>query len=209
MKSRITTAANAVILASFGMAASASTVVVGGLTLTSPGNIGTFAPSTAAVGVGDILANSAATTHLFYDDYTFTIATPEAIGLQLNSAGFANITGLTAKVYSGANPLSTYGNNSTNPFVGAALVNGNTAPGSWLGLFTLLSPTELNAGTYTMQFSGTLPAATQTGPVLVPSAAAYGAAVSISAVPIPAAALLFGGGLTGLAALARRQQKVA
>jgi hypothetical protein len=210
MKFQLKKVAAAVVMASFGMAASAATVTVGGAILTSPGNVGTLAASTVAVGIGDLPTNSALTAGVFYDDFTFSIAAPEQIGLQLNSAGFANITGLTAKIYSGANPLSTY-SNTTNPFAGAALINGNTAPSSWAGLYTLMPVTTLGAGTYTLQFSGTLPAATPTFPGFpaLPSAGAYGAAISVSAVPLPAAALLFGSGLTGLLGFARRPKKVA
>jgi hypothetical protein len=174
-----------ILLGSFGTVAQATSVTIGNLTATTPGNVGTFTLGTNYL-LGDTglfnfnpnLVNSSTTvTNTFYDDFVFTIAAGSTLNnsftasLQLPS--FLGITGFTESLYSGL--VSTYSATVTDPlaaFSPIATTNTNT-----------LSATNLGAGTYTLQFSGTILKAGSLLGITVPATGTYASLVNISPVP--------------------------
>jgi hypothetical protein len=178
-----------ILLGSLSAVAQATTVTIGNLTATTPGNVGTLTLGTNYL-LGDTglfnfntnLVNSNTTvTNTFYDDFVFTIASGSTLynsfsaSLQLPS--FLGITGFTESLYSGTIPGNAYSATGSNPLASSSLIatmTGNT-----------LSATNLSAGTYTLQFSGIIGKATTIPFIgtMIPATGTYASLVSVSPVP--------------------------
>jgi hypothetical protein len=202
-----------VLFGSLGNLAQAVTVSI---TATTPGNVGTVTVNpgiTSYVAVGDAgglsanLYNASTTaTPTFFDDFVFTIPTSSSL-YSISASLTSTLTGIssfTESLYSGsvAGPTPTYSAIGTNPLLAVNLI-GSSASNS-------LSFSNLAAGTYTLQFSGTL-AKAQTTTFLgktttIPTVGAYASLISVTAVPEPEsyAMLIAGLGLIG-AAVKRRK----
>jgi hypothetical protein len=201
MKSRIKVVLLAALSGSLSTMAQAA-VTIGSLTVTTPANVGTIASGgtllvgdlgglTNLLGLNPNLYNSSTTaTKTFFDDFVFTIAgsSVSSISASLNSATLAGISGFSESLYSGGVPAASYTATGTNPLSAANLIGTTTG--------NTLSFSNLAAGTYTLQFSGTLAAANS---LLLPTVGAYASLVSVTAVPEPEsyALLLAGMGMMG------------
>jgi hypothetical protein len=136
--------------------------------------------------------SSTTTTKTFFDDLVFTITT----GMNLSLTALpVNVTAFSESLYA-TTANSPYTAAVTNPLSGATLVTPTTAT-SW---------SNLAAGTYTLQYSGTLAKAKTLLGVNIPTIGTYTSVVTLSPVPEPEtyAMLLAGLGLVG-AALTRRK----
>jgi hypothetical protein len=202
--------------------AQAATITIGSLTaVTNPGNVGTIAPGntlfvgdagspTNILGLNSNLYNNSTTaTKTFFDDFVFTLPTAlslYSIDVSLNTSTFAGISGFSESLYSGGYAGPSFSTTNTNPLVPSNLIVSTSS--------NTLSFSNLAAGTYTLQFSGTLAAATTKPvfglPTTVPTVGAYASLISVSAVPEPEsyAMLIAGLGLIG-AAVKRREIKQA
>jgi hypothetical protein len=190
---------SAALLGSLSPMAQAANITIGTLTVATPSNVGTLV-SGQTYGLGDTglvvntnLANSSTTaTKTFFDDFVFTIPTGLAlnsISATLDSATFAGISGFSESLYSGG--VTSYTTTGTNPLAALSAI-GTTTTNS-------LSLNNLAAGTYTLQFSGTLAKATTVLGLPVPATGTYATFVTVNAVPEPEsyAMLLAGLGLLG------------
>jgi hypothetical protein len=198
IKLRIKFIVGVFLLGSITTVAQATTVNIGTLTVSTPGSIGSFA-STSTLGLGDIITNSAAISTTFYDDFVFTIAsgaTISSILASLQTTSFAGITGFSESLYSGTIPGTSYSANGTNPLAATSLIASTTSNN--------LSASNLNAGTYTLQFSGTL--AAKTG--LLPTIGTYASLVSISPVPEEDTYAMMLAGLSLIGFIARRKNQL-
>ena len=188
------------LLASYGLGAQAATI-----TLATPGNAGTFASASTvsfsdAGGIGGILnanlTNSSTTaTKTFFDDLVFTITT----GMDLSVTALpVNVTAFTESLYAttATSPFTAAG---TNPLSLASVVTPTTAT-SW---------SNLAAGTYTLQYSGTLAKASTVLGIIVPTVGSYTSVVTLSPVPESEtyAMLLAGLALVGAAVKHRKAKK--
>lgn len=195
------------------VSAQAGSVTIGTITASTPGSLGTIT-SGSTLFLGDtgllvnptFLSNSSTTaTKTFYDDFVFTVPVGEsitAISASLNNTAttFAGISGFTESLYSGQGSITTGYSSTTNPFTGSVLASNGS----------LMSAINLGAGTYTLQFSGTLAQATSVLGTTVPSVGTFVSTVAIAtaAIPEPSTyALMFAGlGIAGLAARRRKAQ---
>jgi hypothetical protein len=209
-----------VLFGSLGSLAQAAKINIGSLTaVTTPGNVGavTVTPGSTLL-VGDVgspintgglnsnLYNASTTaTKTFFDDFVFTIPTGSSlysISASLDTTVFAGILNFTESLYTGGGALTTFSAVGTNPLPGNSIAS---TPSN------LLTFSNLAAGTYTLQFSGTLAMAQPTTyigiiPVPHPAVGTYASLISVTAVPEPEsyAMLIAGLGLIG-AAVKRRK----
>ena len=132
----------------------------------------------------------------FYDDYLFTIsgATADSVTSSIN-LGTLSLGSLEERVY------STNGN-PTLPVLGlpSGLQSGWTTPvgftaGSQSGMFTVMNPTTLAAGTYVLEIRGDV-----TGS----SGGIYSGVLNLTPVPLPAALPLILSGLGLFGGLVRK-----
>jgi hypothetical protein len=206
-----------VLFGSLGNLAQAAKINIGSLTaVTAPGNVGTVSVtpgSTLLVGDAGGLTNllglnpnlynaSTTATPTFFDDFVFTIPTGSSlysISASLDTTVFAGISSFTESLYSGgfAGPFSKVG---TNPLSGSSIASTTS------NLPNVLTFSNLAAGTYTLQFSGTLAKAQKILGITIPTVGAYASLISVTAVPEPEsyAMLIAGLGLIG-AAVKRRK----
>jgi hypothetical protein len=122
---------------------------------------------------------------------------------------FASISGFSESLYYGGVSGTTYSATGTNPMLAGNLISSSTSNSQTFS--------NLAAGTYTLQFSGNLAAATtqtvKVGPitttVLVPTVGTYASLISVTAVPEPEsyAMLIAGLGLIGAAVKRRKIKK--
>jgi hypothetical protein len=208
LKAMVAAAALSVIAAS----SQAATVTIGTLTASTPGsfagNANLVLGDTGVLSVNPLLRNSSTTAaSTFFDDFVFTVPVGSTVAalsatLQNTLTGFIGITGFTETLYSGGGTLTSFSALTTNPFgTQAALATGSST--------TALAATNLGAGTYTLQFSGTLAAATSLLGVAVPTVGTFVSLVNIapvSAVPEPSSYALVLAGL-GLLTVIARQRK--
>jgi hypothetical protein len=215
MKSKTKVVLLAALSGSLSTVAQAAIITVGTLTaVTAPGAVGPIASGTTLL-VGDLgastnllglnpnLYNSSTTApKTFFDDFVFTIAgsSLNSISVSLNTT-LTPITGFSESLYSGGVPGTSYTATGTNPLLAANLIGTTTG--------NTLSFSNLAAGTYTLQFSGTLAMATTTTllglPVVVPTVGAYAALISVNAVPEPESYALLLAGLGMMGYLIRRR----
>jgi hypothetical protein len=129
----------------------------------------------------------------FYDDFLFTIPTASAnsIASTISLSNILGIGDLQVRLYNAAqvNPL---------PILGApvgGVIDGWTtviAPGSSV---SVISPSNLGAGTYVLEVRGN---------VVGNAGGSYSGVLNVAAVPVPAAFWLFGSAFGGLLTLRRR-----
>jgi hypothetical protein len=148
-------------------ATQAATITVGSLTgVTSPGNVGAIAPGSNLL-LGDVgspvnvlglnpnLYNASTTApKTFFDDFVFTLPASSSlysVSASLDSTALAGIGGFSESLYFGGIAGSAYSAVGTNPLLVVNLIGSPTS--------STLSFANLAAGTYTLQFSGTLAAA--------------------------------------------------
>lgn len=169
------------------------------LVTTGPGTINTpLNPSSndygnSFTGPTLVIPSSPSPGYGFYDDYIFTIsgATANSISTTIDLSSMLQITNFQERLfnYSG-NPSPTLG----SP-VGGAIDAWVTPIG--IGTVAVLPTTVLAPGTYVLQMRGNV-----TGT----NGGSYAGTLNVVPVPLPAAAWLFGSGLLGLGAFARRRQ---
>jgi hypothetical protein len=211
MKSFAKVAISTLLFGLLSSLAQAATITVGSLTTVSnPGSVGSVLPGSTLL-VGDIGSpvslgglnpnlynNSLTSTKTFFDDFVFTIPTGSSlysISASLNTSNFTGISAFTQSLYSGGITGTSFSTVGANPLLASNLI-GSPA-------LNTLTFSNLAAGTYTLQFSGIVAAATTTKvlgfPVTVPTIGAYASLISVSAVPEPEsfAMLIIGLGLIG------------
>jgi hypothetical protein len=200
--------------------AQAATITIGSLTaVTTPRNVGTIAPGNTLL-VGDVGSptnllglnpnlynNSTTATKTFFEDFVFALPTGSvlySVSASLNTATFAGISGFTESLYYGGVAGSSFSTTGTNPLLAGNLI-GST-------MFNTLSFSNIAAGIYTLQFSGSLAAASTKSlfgtTTTIPTVGIYASLISVTAVPEPEsyAMLIAGLGLIG-AAVKRRKIK--
>lgn len=160
----------------------------------SGGYTNTFGPS-----AGDI---AGAPGFSFYDDYIFTVAnaTVDSVTSEIN-LGTLSLGSLQERLYSAAG--NTTVPNTTLPVLGTPVgvqVPWSTAvgftAGAETGMFTVINPTTLAAGTYVLEIRGEV-----TGS----SGGTYSGELNLNPVPLPAALPLLLSGLGLLGGLARKR----
>jgi hypothetical protein len=159
----------------------------------SDGYTNTFGPATGAV--------PGAPGFTFYDDYVFTVAnaTVDSVTSEIN-LGTLSISDLQERVYSTAG-------NATLPVVSgtpAGFQTNWTAPlnftaGPESGMYTVMSPTTLAAGTYVLEVRGDV-----TGS----AGGTYSGELNLNPVPLPAALPLLFSGLGLLGGMLRKRRRV-
>ncbi len=166
----------------------------------STATINTLSPSTSYTYGNTYFAPTSPITgssYGFYDDYIFSIpaASANSITSTFNLSDIFGINNLQVRLYSANQP--------TLPQLGfpvnGGIVNGWTqaiAPGVTTAL---IQTTALGAGNYVLEVRGNV-----TGT----SGGSYAGVFNVAAVPVPAAAWLFGTSLIGLAG-ATRKRKIA
>jgi hypothetical protein len=173
------------LLGTLSPVAQAASITIGSLTVATPGNMGSFA-SASNLGIGDTgliinpnLSNSSTTaTKTFFDDFVFTISngvTLNSFMASLQTASFAGIAGFSESLYAGNIPGTSFSTTGANPLAASSLLATTTT--------NSLLVNNLAAGTYTLQFSGTLAKAGSLLGVPVPTVGTYASLVSISPVP--------------------------
>ena len=130
----------------------------------------------------------------FFDDYIFTIpgATANSISTTID-LGSLSIANFQERLYN-------YSNN-TGIILGApagGAIDGWTSPIGTSGTVAVLPTTVLAPGTYVLQMRGNV-----TGS----AGGSYAGTLNLVPVPLPAATWLFGSGLLGLGAFARRRKQ--
>jgi hypothetical protein len=188
------------VLASSGLSTHAVTI-----TLSTPGNAGTFASASTILfsdagsslllpkGNANLTNSSTTATKTFFDDLVFTITTGMNLSLTAVPAPLL-VTGFTESLYRTTAP-SPYTAVVTNPLPLASLVSSTTAT-SW-------NWNNLAAGTYTLQYSGTLVKASFLVPNVVGS---YTSVIQLAPVPEPETYALLLSGLGLLGFMARRKK---
>jgi len=170
------------------------------LVTTGPGTINTPAnPSSSNYGnsfTGPtlVIPSSPSPGYGFYDDYIFTIsgAIANSISTTIDLGSLLQITNFQERLFNyTGNPSPTLG----SPVGGS--IDAWTSPIGSFGTVAVLSNTVLAPGTYVLQMRGDV-----TGT----SGGSYAGPLHIAPVPLPAAAWLFGSGLLGLGAIARRRK---
>jgi hypothetical protein len=163
--------------------------------------VGDLGASNNLLGLNPNLYNSSTTApKTFFDDFVFTIAgsSLNSISVSLNTT-LTPITGFSESLYSVDVTGGIYTGIGTGPLLPANLIGSTTG--------NTLSFSNLAAGTYTLQFSGTLAQATSLGPFLpvLPTVGAYAAVISVNAVPEPESYALLLAGLGMMGYLIRRR----
>jgi hypothetical protein len=181
-----------ILLGSLSTVAQAATVIISGIgnttyTATTPGNVGTLSAGTSYI-FGDLggpsllslnpnLSNSSTTaTKIFYDDFVFTILSGSSFNnsflasLQTQGLSSSAITGFSESLYSGS--VASFSTTGANPFGTTSAIATTTT--------NTLSVINLGAGTYTLQFSGTIGTAAS---LLLPSTGSFLSTINISPVP--------------------------
>ena len=129
----------------------------------------------------------------FYDDFIFTIpsATANSITSTIGLSNILGIDGLQVRLYNAAqsNPLPILGVPSGTVIDGWTTV---IAPGSSV---SVISPSNLGAGTYVLEVRGNVTGA---------AGGSYAGVLNVAAVPVPATLWLFGSALGGLVSIRRR-----
>lgn len=120
----------------------------------------------------------------FTDFFVFSLAGPASVSTSASATNaFSDISSFLMRLLNGA---GLAGSEVTHSVGSTPLPSGDQA----IGLLATLGP-----GTYTLELSGN-----------GNGTSSYGGTLDIRAVPLPAAALLFGSGLIGLVALGRRKK---
>jgi len=129
----------------------------------------------------------------FYDDFLFTIpdATTNSIASTISLSNILGISDLQVRLYSAtqSNPLPILGKPDGTVIDGWTTI---IAPGSSV---SVVSPTNLGAGTYVLEVRGN---------VFGSSGGSYSGVLNVAAVPVPATLWLFGSAIGGLITLRRR-----
>lgn len=114
----------------------------------------------------------AGSTGVFYDDYTFTIssATADSITSTINLGSLIGITGLDARLFSGAGPYTGTGTSVLESAWGTPYSFGS----GLTGMSVVLAPVNLAPGTYTLEISGTVASS---------GVGSYAGVLNISAIP--------------------------
>jgi hypothetical protein len=130
----------------------------------------------------------------FYDDFLFTIpaATANSITSTISLANILGINDLQVRLYSAtqSNPLPILGTPNGGVVDGWTTV---IAPG---GSVSVISPTNLGAGTYVLEVRGN---------VFGSSGGSYAGVLNVASVPVPATLWLFGSAIGGLISIRRRK----
>jgi hypothetical protein len=189
------------LLAASGLGAKAATI-----TLATPGDAGTFASASTlslndagfVLGVGNPNLTNSSTSAIktFFDDFVFTISS----GMNLSLAVLpVNVSNFSESLYA-TTAISPFTAVGTNPFALAPIFTSTTTATSW---------NNLAAGTYTLQYSGTLANATTKFGINVPTVGSYSSLVTLTPVPEAEtyAMLLAGLGLIGAAVKRRKAIK--
>jgi hypothetical protein len=137
----------------------------------------------------------------FYDDFLITIAgaSTNSITSTIDFSGILQINNLQVRLYNAAgNTFPVLGAPYNCPGVGCTLIDAWSTPvnyGPTTGTVSVLPTTLLSAGTYVLEVRGNVVGAEGGG---------YSGVLNVAAVPVPAAAWLFGSGLIGLVSLRRK-----
>jgi hypothetical protein len=124
-----------------------------------------------------------------------TGVTLNSILASLQTTSFAGITGFSESLYAGGITGTSYSTTTTNPLAASKLLGSTTS--------NSLLVNNLAAGTYTLQFSGTLVA---TRVALIPTIGTYASLVSISPVPEEDTYAMLMAGLGMIGFMARRRR---
>jgi hypothetical protein len=137
----------------------------------------------------------------FYDDFLFTIAGAQtnSITSTIDFAGILQINNLQVRLYNAAgNTFPVLGAPYNCPGISCSLIDAWSSPvnyGPTTGTVSVLPTTLLSAGTYVLEVRGNVVGAAGGG---------YSGVLNVAAVPVPAAAWLFGSSLIGLMSLRRK-----
>lgn len=187
------------------MPVSYSTTYNGAINVTAGGGANTVLPvpgsdfygNTFTAPTLNFAAPAAATPFGFYDDFIFTIpvgAGTNSVTSSISIPGALEITGLQSRLFAlplGYVPGSTVGLGCPG---GCLAVWGTTVAAANV-TYTVLNPIVLGPGSYVLQLRGDATGA---------FGGSYSGVLNLTAVPVPAAAWLFGSALGGLGFLRRR-----